>query len=168
MSNINQKRPFDFLRQLKIRPKHLLQKRKKQRSLNQSQRLAQLEILNSSQTPLASKWINFEILNTVVAQAVTLRIAQIVAQDEEFLSLGEQKLQLEKEELKLNEQKRAATKKFHSDMAVFLNLYVVVVALMLGSVAIGVFIGLNTPEIVACRSEHTPCWHLRLRHKITN
>ena len=118
-------------------------------------------------TPLEANLLSFEILNTVVKQAISLEIDRQVSEHQEYLRLGRAKIQLKQKEMELEAERRARAKKWHDKFSFYLNIYFVMAALMLSSAAVGVAIGVNVPEAVACRNQDTPCWHLRLRKKIS-
>ncbi len=112
----------------------------------------------------ATKQIYFEIPYNIIQRTIELELEKKVAQDQDFLRIGGEKIKLFQKEMALKEEKRAKDKKWHDQFSFYLNLYLVVGLLMLGSVGVGVVLGINIPEAIACHSEHSPCWHLRLRN----
>ena len=112
----------------------------------------------------ATKQIYFEIPYNIIQRTIELELEKKVAQDQEFLQVGKDKFKLFREEMALKEEQRAKDKKWHDQFSFYLNLYFVVGALMLVSAGVGVTIGVNIPQAIACHTEHSPCWHLRLRN----
>ncbi len=85
---------------------------------------------------------------------------KVVSQNANFLEVGRQQLALEKQQ----DEHRL---RVHRQWATFLNIYFVAGAIALGSLTIGLTVGINLPSGIVCRSEHTPCYHLRLRPQKT-
>ncbi|MCH2248136.1 MAG: hypothetical protein MK111_26535 [Crocosphaera sp.] len=83
-----------------------------------------------------------------------------VSQNANFLEVGRQQFALEK-------QRDEHRLRVHRQWSTFLNIYFVAGAISVGSLAIGITLGINLPEGIVCRSEHTLCYHLRLRQQKT-
>jgi hypothetical protein len=81
------------------------------------------------------------------------------------LRLLERENELRREQTRLEEEYLEHTARVHEKLSFYLNQYVIVLLLALVCVAGGVAIGVNLPETVRCHSQHSLCWHVRVRVK---
>lgn len=107
--------------------------------------------------------INWQMLDNTVKLAIDSYIEYRVAQHREYVQLGVQGIRNLEQKMQLEEERRTRARKWHSEFTFYLNMYFVMFLLMVGSAVIGVAVGINLPEAIACRNPETPCWHLRLR-----
>ena len=99
----------------------------------------------------------------LVRSLIARQIDAMVAEDEYFLSVGAKQFEQWKKEQELEAEELRQKRQHHERITFYLNIYFVVFCLMSVSALIGVAVGINIPEAIACRSEHTLCWHLRIR-----
>lgn len=107
---------------------------------------------------------DYELTDNFVDRFILLEVLK-VARRNQFLNEVEQKRQqLEKENLKLKEEKRRKKLKFHENMSFYSNNYFCIFVLCVIVLGGGMVVGINIPEGISCHSEHTVCWHLRWRN----
>lgn len=81
------------------------------------------------------------------------------------LQLQEKENKLKEEQTKLEQEYLKTAEKVHERLTFFLNQYVIILLLLGICTGLGTVIGINLPEQVKCHSEHSVCWHTRLRTK---
>jgi hypothetical protein len=105
-----------------------------------------------------------DVIDEIIVERTRLnQQSNVVKMHEIGLLREEAKL---KEELAEKEQKYLKDlEKIHQKLTFYLNQYVVLLVLFTLFGLLGATIGINLPQRVECWSEHSPCWHLRLREK---
>ena len=72
-------------------------------------------------------------------------------------------LETERQRQNLKEKRWKQKLKIWQDIMLLLNFYIMLLLIASSALMIGIAIGINFPEGVVCRSQHSLCWHLRLR-----
>ncbi|PSF35767.1 hypothetical protein C7H19_15185 [Aphanothece hegewaldii CCALA 016] len=104
------------------------------------------------------------IIDKIIWERTMLNQQSNLAKYQE-LQLQEKQNKLNEEQIRIEQEYLKNVEKVHERLTFYLNQYVIILLLLGICTGLGIAIGINLPEKVQCHSEHSVCWHTRLRTK---
>ncbi len=104
-----------------------------------------------------------QVLVPFLQRALADRIDKVVREDQRLLQQLQRNIQEFQRKEKLEEEIHQRKIRRMAEIIWFTNRFEALGLLGLLILLLGTGIGINLPPVIGCHSEHTPCWHIRLR-----